>query len=154
MHPYIKPEEFVSMTKDERYHYIVHVLTSNQSLVFAEMMKTWALEQRIKVKEAKYSYLVTFTTKPGTDPVQAEAFLCSQADRACLYINTFKYCKEHADDNLHFHVLMTTTQSIKKEAFKHWTKIYGHVDFKPIKPGTESNVESYIQKETNPIILK
>jgi len=151
---YITPEEFVAMNKEERHHYIVKVLTPNQAVFFTGLMQDWALAQHAKAKQIKHKYFVTFSTKPGVDPIHAEAFLCSQADRECLFIIGFKYAKEHEGSNLHYHTLIETSRPIKKDCFKHWIQNFGHVDFKPVTPGTEGNLQSYILKERFPIILK
>lgn len=150
---YIKPEDFVSMSKSERVDYL-KPMTPNQQLFFAGIMQDWAKGQVKKSNLVKHKYLVTFSTKQGHDPIHAEAFLCSQADRECLYVVSFKYAKEHAESNLHFHCLIETSRPIKKDAFKHWSETVGFVDFKPVKPGTEGNTEAYILKERFPIILK
>lgn len=119
---------------------------------FVEQAVAWKKLQVEALNQKTYAYLITFTTSPETQK-GAEDFLIMQSKREALALKSFKYCKEHEDTNLHFHVYVETYKPLEKQQFKHWIKHRGYVDFKRVKPGTEEQTQQYLYKENTPVVL-
>lgn len=104
-------------------------------------------------KQKLHTYFITFTTTESTS-AGSEQFLKTQAHRRALHVQDFMYTKEHADTNVHYHVLMRTTETICKQDFKQWINTRGHIDFKPVKLSSSiPDIISYMSKETEPSVV-
>lgn len=117
-------------------------------------------EYTIRWKKEQFSenqpQLFTFTTDPSkkNEKAQEDYILGLQKRKNNLQIKRASYCKEHADTNLHFHVLIIAKKQIPPDAFKHYAKSYGKV-YKS-KPGQAGNedipaIEDYLSKESSMI---
>lgn len=105
-------------------------------------------------------YLITFTRDPNKGQNKSDdelqTYIQIQAKRKnALHIKKAAFVREHhADGRVHWHVIMITTQPIRRDAFKYYEKLYGKVDFSPArKHKSWDDLLGYINKENDIIPL-
>lgn len=118
-------------------------LTESQKVALHQ--EEWDLEQVLKslqaeVRHARYTYLITFTKRPEVSSDYWFSRLVKQLERK--FVISFKASLEHVNSNLHAHVVVQSTQFLKKQ---HFSSFPGHVDIKKIIK--DNGVYSYISKE-------
>jgi len=141
--------QYLTLNNEEQIEFLNKVFCRSliREQFYADMREHMAsLDKKV------YKYFVTFTTREDAR-ANSLTFLESQASRESLKVVYFRYVIEHPEDNLHYHVEIHTLKPIEKGDFKHWVKTRGHVDFKPIKAGTEGQINSYMLKEGEPKVV-
>jgi hypothetical protein len=108
-----------------------------------------------------YIYMVTFTISPKLHPnitpslvKEIEDYIISQSQRTAMKLTAFEYVKEfHKSGAPHWHVLISSTVSLKKSLFSYYQKLYGNLDFSQTKGKTDQEIKTYISKDNKPTKL-
>lgn len=155
---------------NEQYEQLVKLLGyfKNDSISFGMHMAqgNWPSKHRLfkqwcKQNEAprKYIYLVTFTLRPEHHDStvihdMAQQHIEGIAKRDALLLEYFSYSKEHTKAGVpHWHAVLVSKNSIKKNRFQYYEKLFGNVDISRTKGQSHQPAIDYISKETIPIVL-
>jgi len=129
---------------------------SNLSIpTFTKFLKEYAKSKAPKV--LKYQ-LFTFTTKPEkrlpADKIKQLAYILSIVKRKDnLQINDLAYTIEHENDNLHYHIALSSVRSIPADAFKQFATNFGFINKSKKETSKSGSIDDYISKENIPIYL-
>jgi len=100
-----------------------------------------------------YEYFTTFTCKDVKNKDNLYNLLSRLHHRKALKIISYHLTKEHWDgSNPHIHTYIKTTKPLAKTNIKYYKK-FGHIDHKPVTPGTQQQILEYLNKESVPEIL-
>jgi len=125
-----------------------------KDILTSRYLQSWIIRYSDEKHQKVLYYLYTFTLKPDADSKKAEEYIKSIAKRkANLNLVELAYCVEHAESNKHFHVMIGATRSIRTDAFKQYSQIYGKIN-RSRKVSEESiQIVDYLTKESDIIYL-
>jgi len=141
-------ETFLSLQDKKK---AVDYLLKHHSAILAEA-------KNYKCKK-DYKYLVTFTV----DPVKYKRDNLTQDWIEKYIVKLIKqddniycgyYCKEHADSNVHWHVVVKCNKALKYSRFDYYKRTVGLVDISSSYVKTDEFSSKYLEKESKLIIIK
>lgn len=149
---YLNPQ-----TTDTRRVEIIELLSHREYPDWLTTLERVVKEQKRLNNQLVYTYMLTFTTDPSKWPdiseereALIEDLVRQQGLRTGLGIVKYSYVREkHANGRSHWHALIQTTKSLKKDRFNHYITRYGNVDISKSRAQTDANVLNYMSKEND-----
>lgn len=151
-------DSWMKMTQSQREAMTIDELRFFTNETFLKLLKQTINNS----KKKKYIYMITFTIDPSKNTDQTkedlesiiDEFVTKQANRKGLNIVFFAMTKEYTQQNMaHWHVVIQSTKTIKKDRFAYYSQTYGNVDISRTKGTTYTEALNYISKDGPPRIL-
>lgn len=148
----------MQLTKYEQFlqHSVEHGERSQITIDYlVKHMKDIIEECRNYKPKKVYKYMLTFTVKPGCK--QSSEWIEKYIIKLMLKdqtLTTVYYVKEHADTNVHWHVIIKTQVPYKYAKLDYYKRTIGRVDVDPSQVKHDEFSSKYLEKEGQLVILK